>query len=97
VKNSSKGLDYNSKMQHFSHELNLIGLRGEEAVRNLNTFLDEAILLGIKQVRIVHGKGYGILRKLVRTELKINKFVAYFGDEQVELGGDGVTLVTLNF
>jgi len=97
VKNSSKGLDYNSKMQHFSHELNLIGLRGEEAVRNLNTFLDEAILLGIKQVRIVHGKGYGILRKLVRTELKINKFVAHFGDEQVELGGDGVTLVTLNF
>lgn len=95
TKLGSSGVDFNSKMQHFSHELNLIGLRGEEAVRNLNTFLDEAILLGIKQVRIVHGKGYGILRKLVRTELKINKFVGHFGDEQVELGGDGVTIVSL--
>ena len=95
TKLGSSGVDFNNKMQHFSHDLNLIGLRGEEAVRNLNTFLDEAILLGIKQVRIVHGKGYGILRKLVRTELKINKFVAHFGDEQVELGGDGVTIVSL--
>ena len=96
IKNSSKGLDLNSKMQHFSHELNLIGLRGEEAIRNVNNFIDEAILLGIKQVRIVHGKGYGILRKLVRTELKANKFVAHCHDEQVELGGDGVTIVTLH-
>jgi DNA mismatch repair protein MutS2 len=96
AKSSSKGLDFNTKMQHFSHELNVIGLRGEEAVRNLNTFLDEAILLGIKQVRIVHGKGYGILRKLVRAELKSNKFVAQINDEQIELGGDGVTIVTLN-
>ncbi len=95
AKSSSKGLDFNTKMQHFSHELNVIGLRGEEAVRNLNTFLDEAILLGIKQVRIVHGKGYGILRKLVRAELKSNKFVAQINDEQIELGGDGVTIVTL--
>ena len=95
AKLGSSGVDFNSKMQHFSHELNLIGLRGEEAVRNLNAFLDEAILLGIKQVRIVHGKGYGILRKLVRTELKINKFVGHFSDEQIELGGDGVTIVSL--
>lgn len=96
LKKSPAGLDFNNKMQHFNHELNVIGLRGEEAIRNLNAFIDEAILLGIKQVRIVHGKGYGILRKLVRAELKNNKFVAQLTDEQVELGGDGVTLVTLN-
>jgi DNA mismatch repair protein MutS2 len=86
----------NVKMQQFSHELNIIGRRGEEAMRMMQEFLDEAILLGIKQVRIVHGKGYGILRKLVRTELKGNKFVANYSDEHIELGGDGVTIVNLN-
>jgi DNA mismatch repair protein MutS2 len=43
----------------------------------------------------VHGKGYGILRKLVREQLKNNPMVEYIQDEQIELGGDGVTLVTL--
>jgi len=96
AKAAPKGLDMNVKMQLFSHELNIIGRRGDEAMRMMQEFLDEAILLGIKQLRIVHGKGYGILRKLVRTELKLNKFVAHYSDEQIELGGDGVTIVTLN-
>jgi DNA mismatch repair protein MutS2 len=96
VRAAPNGMDMNVKMQQFSHELNIIGRRGEEAMRMMQEFLDEAILLGIKQVRIVHGKGYGILRKLVRTELKGNKFVANYSDEHIELGGDGVTIVNLN-
>jgi DNA mismatch repair protein MutS2 len=82
-------------MQHFNSELYLIGSRGDEAVRSLNEFLDEAILLGIKQLRIVHGKGYGILRKLIREQLQSNKMVADYADEQLQLGGDGVTIVNL--
>jgi DNA mismatch repair protein MutS2 len=96
VRMAPKGMDMNAKMQQFNHELNIIGRRGEEAMRMMQEFLDEAILLGIKQVRIVHGKGYGILRKLVRTELKGNRFVANYSDEHIELGGDGVTIVNLN-
>ena len=97
LKLAPKGIDMNSKIQQFNSELNIIGTRGEEAVRQLNEYLDEAILLGVKQVRIVHGKGYGILRKLIREQLKANKMVAGFSDEQIELGGDGVTLVNLYF
>lgn len=97
LKLTPKGIDMNSKIQQFNSELNIIGTRGEEAVRQLNEYLDEAILLGVKQVRIVHGKGYGILRKLIREQLKANKMVAGFSDEQIELGGDGVTLVNLYF
>ncbi|OYU94843.1 MAG: endonuclease MutS2 [Bacteroidetes bacterium B1(2017)] len=96
VQSAPKGLDMNSKMQHFGGELNIIGTRGEDAVRQLNEYLDEAILLGVKQVRIVHGKGYGILRKLVREQLQANKMIAHFADEHVEMGGDGVTIVTLH-
>lgn len=90
-----KGVDINARMQNFSSELNIIGVRGEDAMRKLRDYLDDALLLGIKQVRIVHGKGYGILRKLVRDELKRNSHVEAFYDEHIDLGGDGVTLVNL--
>jgi DNA mismatch repair protein MutS2 len=49
----------------------------------------------MKELRIVHGKGYGILRKLIREQLQSNKMVAHYADEQIELGGDGVTIVNL--
>jgi DNA mismatch repair protein MutS2 len=94
-KQAPKGIDFNAKMQHFSSELNVIGTRGEEALKLLEDYLDDAIILGIKQVRIVHGKGYGILRKLIRNSLKANKMVEMVQDEHIELGGDGVTIVTL--
>jgi DNA mismatch repair protein MutS2 len=92
---SSSGVNINHKMQHFNSELYLIGMRGDEAVSALNEHLDEAILLGMKELRIVHGKGYGILRKLIREQLQSNKMVAHYADEQIELGGDGVTIVNL--
>jgi DNA mismatch repair protein MutS2 len=94
-KSAPKGIDMNEKLRTFSSELNLIATRGEDAVRQLQNYIDDAHLLGFKQVRIVHGKGYGILRKLVREQLKNNPMVEYIQDEQIELGGDGVTLVTL--
>jgi DNA mismatch repair protein MutS2 len=95
VKIAPKGINMNDKLKHFSGELNLIGIRGEEAKKMLEDFLDDAHLLGIKQVRIVHGKGYGILRNLVRDLLKQTNFVESFCNEHVELGGDGVTIVNL--
>ena len=94
-KQAPKGIDFNARMQHFSSELNVIGTRGEEALKQLDDYLDDALILGMKQVRIVHGKGYGILRKLIRNSLKMNKMVVTFQDEHIELGGDGVTIVTL--
>lgn len=87
--------DVNSRLQQFQTELNLIGTRGDEALKRLQEYIDDAYLLGFKQVRIVHGKGYGILRKLVRDYLKNNRQIEFVTDEHIELGGDGVSLVTL--
>ena len=93
---AAKGIDMNEKMKYFQPELNLIAKRGEEALKELRNYLDDAYLLGVKEVRIVHGKGYGILRKLVREHLQSNKLVASVKDEHIDFGGDGVSVVTLN-
>jgi DNA mismatch repair protein MutS2 len=95
MKQSLTSFDLNGRMQNFKTELNLIGTRGEEAIKKLQEYIDDAYLLGFKDVRIVHGKGYGILRKMVREYLKKCKQVEYVTDEHIELGGDGVSLVTL--
>lgn len=93
--NTLSGMDVNAKLRDFKTELNLIGTRGEDALRMLTQYVDDAYLLGFKQVRVVHGKGYGILRKLMREALQANPLVENVANEQVELGGDGVSIVTL--
>ncbi|MFI5221548.1 MAG: endonuclease MutS2 [Bacteroidia bacterium] len=95
LKTTTKGIDMNEKLRNFTTDLNIIGIRGEDAVRQVQQFLDDSFLLGFKQVRIVHGRGYGILRKLVREHLKSQHFVLNFTDEHIDHGGDAVTLVTL--
>lgn len=95
VKSSTKGLDLNDRMQQFSTELNIIGVRGEEALDKLQKYIDDAWTLGFKQVKIVHGKGYGILRKLVREYLKKSRLVESVSDDHISSGGDGVTIVML--
>jgi DNA mismatch repair protein MutS2 len=92
---ASQGLNLNTKLQHFQSELNLIGIRGEDAIRQLQEYIDDAYLLGFKEVRIVHGKGYGILRKLVKEYLEKSPFVLSIHHEHIEMGGDGVSIVTL--
>lgn len=95
IKTVQTSFDVNSRMQNFQTELNLIGTRGEDAMKKLQEYIDDAYLLGFKQVRIVHGKGYGILRKLVREYLRNNKMIEHVADEHIEMGGDGVSIVTL--
>lgn len=91
----TKGVDVNEKLKNFNAEINLIGMRGDEAVRNLQQYMDDAFLLGFKQVRIIHGRGYGILRKLIREYLRTQKSVEHFEDEQLANGGDAITVVNL--
>lgn len=87
--------DINEKRKHFNPTLDLRGQRAEEALDNLQHFLDEAALLSEKQLRILHGKGYGILKQLVREQLQSNPDVQSFRSEMIELGGDGITVVQL--
>jgi len=99
MKHTKGGVRYeealHEKFKNFSHQIDLRGMRGEEAIQQLTKWLDEAILVGAKELRIVHGKGDGILRKLVREELRRYRQVLSFGDEHIERGGDGVTIVKM--
>ncbi len=87
--------DMNEKRARFNPTLDLRGHRAEEALDMLHKFLDEAILLSEKEVRILHGKGYGILMQVIHSELKGMREVRTFHPDKVELGGVGVTIVEL--
>ncbi len=75
--------------------LDLRGKRAEEAKQLLERFLDDATLAGLGEVRVLHGKGEGILRKVIREQLTGHRGVSRYTDEHVERGGDGITVVTL--
>lgn len=87
--------DINEKAQHFNLTLDVRGQRGDEAIDNVAKYLDEATLLSIKEVSILHGKGNGILRKLIREYLSKQSCVQSFNDASLETGGAGITRITL--
>ncbi|MCF0073144.1 endonuclease MutS2 [Dyadobacter sp. CY261] len=95
IKAASKGIDMNERMLNFSFNLDMRGKRGEEALGLVDQFMDNAIMLGYDELRIVHGKGDGILRTLVRNHLRGYKQVAGMYDEHADRGGAGVTIVKL--
>lgn len=83
------------KRLHFKQDLDVRGMRGEEAVQAVMYFVDDAILLGIPRVRILHGTGSGILRTLIREYLHTVRGVKDYRDEHVQFGGAGITVVEL--
>ncbi len=93
-RNSING-DIQRKLDSFRLTIDLRGMRGEDALRRVDHFLDEALLLNIKEIRILHGKGNGILRSLIRQHLSETETVTEFHDELPEAGGEGVTVVCL--
>lgn len=80
----------------FRQDLDLRGMRGDEALQAVRYFIDDAILMGVSRVRILHGKGNGILRQLVRQYLSAEPQVSRFADEHVQFGGSGITVVDLD-
>lgn len=84
------------KRMTFKPDIDLRGMRGDEALQRVISFLDEAIMLGYRDVRILHGTGTGALRQLIRQYLSTNPVVATYTDEQVQLGGAGITVVQLD-
>ncbi len=87
--------DLTEKAINFSMDLDVRGMRGEEALQKLEQFIDNAIILQYQNLRIVHGKGDGILRTLLRDRLKQYRQVGSVTDEHADRGGAGVTLVAL--
>lgn len=84
-----------AKAKSISPELDLRGKYAEEALEELDKYLDDAALAGIDKVRIIHGKGTGALRRAVRNHLQNHHFVSDFRDGAIAEGGFGVTVITL--
>jgi len=79
----------------FKPDLDVRGMRGDEALQAVMYFIDDAIQLGISRVRILHGTGTGALRQIIREYLTTVNGVTHFQDEHVEFGGAGITVVDL--
>src|SRR5688572_25714929 len=91
----SAGINVIEKRANFNQTLDIRGKRVDEVIGILEQYIDTAILLGQGELRILHGKGEGVLRKVVRDHLKRYKEVESVKDEHVERGGDGITVVVL--
>ncbi|MCS6822990.1 MAG: endonuclease MutS2 [Cytophagaceae bacterium] len=92
-KRIAMSLDIHSKSLEFKPEIDIRGKRVDEALKEVEQLIDDSILLGIHTVRIIHGKGDGILRTAIRNHLKTFSQVAYAVDEHADRGGAGVTVV----
>ena len=89
------GIDMNEKMMNFNFNLDIRGKRGEEAIGEIDDFINNAIMLGTSELRVIHGKGNGILRDLVRNFLRKFPQVSSLKDEHADRGGAGVTIVKM--
>ena len=82
---------------NFKPEIDIRGVRGEEAINKVQELIDNALMVQHRNLRILHGKGNGILRQLVRQYLATVNVVKSFRDEHVEFGGAGITVVEMDF
>ena len=80
----------------FKSNIDVRGLRAEEALQKIRDFVDEAIMVDARELRILHGKGNGILRELIQNYLKTEPVVKSCRDEHVQFGGSGITIVELD-
>lgn len=88
-------LEYSERRMNFKPEIDLRGMRAEEALPKVQAMIDEAVMFEVKQIRILHGKGFGILKEMIRNLLKSEPMVASYKDEHVQFGGAGITVVEL--
>ncbi len=80
---------------NFKQDIDVRGMRGDEAINTVTHFIDDAILVGMSRVRILHGTGTGILRQLIRQYLATVPNVVSYHDEHVQFGGAGITVVDI--
>lgn len=88
--------DITRRRNRFSPDRDVRGLRAEEALNTVREFIDEAIIVQYPTVRILHGKGDGILRQVIREYLSTVDLVRDYYDEHVEAGGSGITIVEMD-
>ncbi|MDO5523777.1 MAG: endonuclease MutS2 [Bacteroidia bacterium] len=84
------------KKLSFRQDIDVRGMRGDEALQAVMYFIDDAIQLSIPRVRILHGTGTGALRQIIRDYLRTVAGVSHFQDEHVQFGGAGITVIDLH-
>ena len=84
------------KKLNFKQDIDVRGMRGDEALQAVTYFIDDAILVGMSRVRILHGTGTGILRTLIRQNLQTVPGISHFAAEHIQFGGAGITVVDLS-
>jgi DNA mismatch repair protein MutS2 len=89
------GINLAEEAAKFKYEYDFRGLKADEAIAALDEIMDKAILLSVAEFKIIHGKGDGILRQVIRKKLKEYKEVKLISDEHPDRGADGVTIVGL--
>lgn len=87
--------DLREKKLNFKQDIDVRGMRGEEALQAVMYFVDDAVLVGVSRIRILHGTGTGALRQMIRDYLRTAQGVRNFQDEHVQFGGAGITVVDL--
>lgn len=92
---STHGLNMTDKFANFSSTLDIRGKRAEEVLVELDQFLNDALLFGLNEVKVLHGKGNGVLREIVRNHVRQLNFIASANDEHIDRGGAGITVLTL--
>ena len=100
VKPSSRstfGYNLSERKLSFRPDIDVRGKRAEEAIEIVKKFVDEAVMVSVRDLRILHGKGNGILKQVIRDFLHTMDVVKYCKDEHVDRGGAGITLVELDF
>lgn len=88
--------DFSDRKLNFKSQIDVRGMRGDEALQEVTGFIDDAIMAGVNEVKILHGKGNGILRQLIREYLATVNVVQSVADEIIEQGGAGITVVKLD-
>ena len=96
VKGSNIAQKLINKRSSFSSNIDVRGMRTEEAIKEVTDFVDEAIILGANELQILHGKGDGILRQMIRQHLKGIKAIEKMEDAHVDRGGTGITIIHLS-
>lgn len=87
--------EINERKLNFKPRIDVRGMRAEEGLQKIQEFIDEAIMVEANELHILHGKGNGVLRELIRAYLKSEPAVKKFRDEHVQFGGSGITVVEL--
>lgn len=80
---------------NFKTEIDVRGMRGDEALQAVTYFIDDAIQFNAGRVRILHGTGHGILKTLIREQLKVTPGIKSYADEDIRFGGAGITVVDM--